>query len=517
MGIELGSTRIKAVLIDGCGKVLAQGGHAWENRYENGIWTYHMDDVLDGLQDCYADLSGDVAEKYGVRIESLKGIGISAMMHGYLAFGKDMDLLVPFRTWRNTISEQASDVLTEELDFNMPQRWSSSNFYQAMLNKEEHVKDVRYLTTLAGYIHYRLTGEYVLGIGDASGMFPVDSRLLDYDEGRLARFDALAGEMGFDRGLKTILPKTLCAGESAGYLTKEGASLLDPTGALKSGIPFCPPEGDAGTGMVATNSVAVRTGNVSAGTSVFGMLVLEKPLSKVYKELDLVTTPSGDPVAMAHCNNCTGDINAWMRLFSDVAEAFGSECDSGRLYETMFKKALEGDADCGGIVSYNFDSGEHTLGLNEGRPLFVRSAGSAFTLANFMRNLIYSSISALKIGMDIMLKDEGVKVDTIYGHGGLFKTAGVAQQILADALNVPVAVMETAGEGGAWGMALLAAYMDIKDEMPLEQYLSEHVFGRDSGKTLRPDKDGSAGFERYIEKFKATLPVEREACKVFEF
>ena len=464
LGIELGSTRIKAVLINEKGTPLAAGSHEWENRYDNGIWTYTMEDVWEGLQDCYQDLLKDVKEQYGATVTTFGSIGFSAMMHGYLAFDKEDNLLVPFRTWRNTITEEAAGKLTKEFNYNIPQRWSISHLYQAILNKEEHVKDVAFFTTLAGYVHWKLTGKKVLGVGDASGMFPIDIKTGNFDQKMVDRFNELTAPEGFSWKLQDIFPKVLTAGENAGELTKEGAALLDTSGNLKPGIPVCPPEGDAGTGMAATNSVAVRTGNVSAGTSVFAMIVLEKELTKVYPEIDLVTTPDGALVGMVHCNNCTSDLNAWVNLFDEFADCLGAKVDKNQLFSLLYHKALEGDADCGGLISYNYFSGEPVTGFDEGVPLFVRRAEDKFTLANFMRTHLYSSLAALKAGLDLLFKEEEVKVDEMFGHGGLFKTKGVGQRIAAAAMNTPVSVMETAGEGGAWGIALLASYMQNKKD-----------------------------------------------------
>ena len=463
LGIEFGSTRIKAVMIDEKGTPLAAGSHEWENRYENGIWTYSLEDIWGGLQDCYQDLLRDVTNQYQATVSKFSSIGFSAMMHGYLAFDKEDRLLVPFRTWRNTITEEAAGKLTKEFNYNIPQRWSISHLYQAILNKEDHVKDVTFFTTLAGYIHWKLTGKKVLGVGDASGMFPIDIHTGSYDQKMINRFNELVSSEGFEWKLQDILPEVLSAGEAAGQLTAEGAALLDTSGKLQAGIPLCPPEGDAGTGMTATNSVGVRTGNVSAGTSVFAMIVLEKELTKVYPEIDLVTTPDGALVGMVHCNNCTSDLNAWVNLFGEFAESFGIQANKNQLFSVLYNKALEGDTDCGGLISYNYFSGEPVTGFDEGAPLFVRRADDKFTLANFMRTHLYSSLATLKAGLDLMFKEEDVKVDEMFGHGGLFKTKGVGQRIAAAAMNTPVSVMETAGEGGAWGIALLASYMQNKD------------------------------------------------------
>ena len=459
LGIEFGSTRIKAVLVDENNAPIASGAHDWENRLENGIWTYTLEDIWNGLQDCYKKMTEDVQKKYGVAVEKLGAIGFSAMMHGYLAFDKAGELLVPFRTWRNTITQEASEALTEAFQFHIPQRWSIAHLYQAILNGEEHVPNVDFITTLDGYIHWQLTGRKVLGVGSASGMFPIDSDTKNYYTSMIEKFDELVAPKGFPWKVKELLPEVLVAGDNAGTLSEEGAKKLDPTGTLQAGCPLCPPEGDAGTGMAATNSVKQRTGNVSAGTSVFAMIVLEKALQKVYEEIDMVTTPSGDAVAMVHCNNCTSDLNAWVNVFREFAESFGMDVDMDKLFGTLYNKALEGDKDCGGLLAYNYFSGEHITGFEEGRPIFVRTPDSRFNLANFMRANLYTSLGALKVGLDILMKEEKVAVDRITGHGGLFKTKGVGQSILAGAMDATVSVMKTAGEGGAWGIALLASYM----------------------------------------------------------
>lgn len=516
LGIEFGSTRIKAVLIDDKGAVLASGGHGWENRFENGVWTYTLDDIWTGLQDCYQDLLKDVKEKYDTTITQFASIGFSAMMHGYLAFDKDGELLVPFRTWRNTITEEASVKLTEAFSYNIPQRWSISHLYQAILNKEEHVKDVAFFTTLAGYVHWKLTGEKVLGVGDASGMFPIDTTTGDYDQKMVAKFDELTAGEGFAWKLGDILPKSIPAGADAGVLTAEGAKLLDTTGTLQAGAKMCPPEGDAGTGMVATNSVSVRTGNISAGTSVFAMVVLEKELSKVYPQIDLVTTPDGALVGMVHCNNCTSEINAWVNLFAEFAKASGNEMDMNTLFTMLYSKAMEGDADCGGLLSYNYFSGEPVTGFDKGAITFVRSQEAKFTLANVMRMHLYSALATLKSGMDLMIKEEGVKVDEMLGHGGYFKTKGVGQQIAADAINAPVSVMETAGEGGAWGIAVLAAYLATKAEgETLPEYLNNKIFAGQKGSKLEPIPENVKGFEKFMEQYMKGLKMEKEATELF--
>jgi Sugar (pentulose and hexulose) kinases len=512
LGIELGSTRIKAVLIDENNTPIASGSHDWENKYVNNIWTYGLDDIWTGVQDSYKKMAEDVKEKYGVTIETIGAIGFSAMMHGYMVFNKEGELLAPFRTWRNTITEKASEELTKLFNYHIPQRWSIAHLYQAILNGEEHVADIDFQTTLEGYIHWKLTGEKVIGVGEASGMFPIDIDTKNYNARMIDQFDELVAPKNFSWKLGDILPKVLLAGENAGVLTEEGAKLLDVTGQLKAGIPFCPPEGDAGTGMVATNSIAKRTGNVSAGTSVFAMIVLEKELSKAYEEIDLVTTPTGNLVAMVHCNNCTSDLNAWVGLFKEFAEAFGVEVDMNKLFATLYNKALEGDLDCGGLLAYNYFSGEHITGFEEGRPLFVRSAESKFNLANFMRVHLFTSLGALKTGLDLLLKEEGVKVDEMLGHGGLFKTKGVGQKIMAAAIDAPVSVMETAAEGGAWGIAVLASYMINKDENEtLDDYLTNKVFAGQIGTKINPDSKDVEGFIEFIKRYTSGLAIERTA------
>jgi sugar (pentulose or hexulose) kinase len=512
LGIEFGSTRIKAVLIGEDHMPIASGSYEWENRYENGVWTYSLEDVWAGLQESYRKLSSEVLEKYDTPLKTIGAIGFSAMMHGYMAFDKNGNLLVPFRTWRNTITGQASEQLTELFQFNIPQRWSIAHLYQAILNKELHVKDISHQTTLAGYVHWKLTGEKVLGVGEASGMFPIDSMTNDYDKRMLGLFNERLKTENVSWKLDDILPKVLVAGDAAGVLTTEGAKLLDPRGGLQAGIPLCPPEGDAGTGMVATNSVAERTGNVSAGTSVFAMIVLEKALSKLYPEIDMVTTPTGKPVAMVHSNNCTSDLNAWVDLFQEFTNVLGLDISESKLYETLYQKALTGDADGGGLLAYNYVSGEHITHLEEGRPLFVRTPESRFTLSNFMRVHLFSSLGALKIGLDILFEQEKVKIDQILGHGGFFKTKEVGQKMMAAAMNVPVSVMETAGEGGAWGIALLASFMLHKSaNEPLEAYLSDKVFAGEAGTTIAPDQMDVDGFTAFMERYKKGLDIERAA------
>ena len=512
LGIEFGSTRIKAVLVDDANKPIASGSHEWENQLKDGIWTYSIDMIWEGLQHAYKEMTEDVEKQYGVKVEKLAALGFSAMMHGYMAFGADDEILVPFRTWRNAITEEASEKLTKLFNYNIPQRWSIAHLYQAILNGEDHVKDIKFQTTLAGYIHWKLTGRKVLGVGEASGMFPIDIATGKFNQTMVDAFNKEVEGKGYPWKLLDIFPEVLTAGENAGELTAEGAKLLDPTGTLQAGCPLCPPEGDAGTGMVATNSVARRTGNVSAGTSVFSMVVLEKELSKVYPELDLVTTPSGDLVAMVHCNNCTSDLNAWVNIFKEFAEAFGVDVDMNKLFGTLYNKAMEGDVNGGNLLAYNYISGENITGMEEGRPLFVRTPNSKFNLANFMRVNLYTALGALKIGMDLLLKEEGVQVDKLLGHGGLFKTKGVGQQILADAMNTPISAMETAGEGGAWGIAVLASYMVQKAEgESLGDYLNNKVFAGQEGSELAPDPEGVKGFDEFIEIYKAGLPIQRAA------
>ncbi|MEY8481903.1 FGGY-family carbohydrate kinase [Lachnospiraceae bacterium 48-21] len=514
LGIELGSTRIKAVLIDENHTPIASGDHEWENRLENGNWTYSLDDIWAGLRHSYQNLAADVQNKYGATIRKIGAIGFSAMMHGYMAFDKDGKLLVPFRTWRNSTTGPAAEELTRLFQYNIPIRWSIAHLYQAILNGEDHVKDVAYFTTLAGYIHWKLTGVKALGIGDASGMFPIDVEKKDFNEEMIRKFDELVEEKHFSWKLRDIMPKVMVAGEEAGVLTEEGAKLLDESGNLEAGVPLCPPEGDAGTGMAATNSVAKRTGNVSAGTSVFAMIVLEKELRKVYPEIDLVTTPDGSLVAMVHANNCTSDLNAWVGIFREFAESFGIEVDMNRLFGTLYNKALEGDADCGGLLAYGYLSGEFITGVDEGRPLFARSPESKFNLANFMRVNLYTALGAIKVGMDLLLKEEDVAIDSILGHGGLFKTKGVGQRILAAAINAPVSVMETAGEGGPWGVALLAAYMKNKtDGESLEDYLAKKVFAGNAGSRMEPNPKDVEGYEVFTQRYKKGIEIEKAALE----
>ena len=514
LGIELGSTRIKTVLIDQENKPIAQGNHTWENQLVDGLWTYSIEAIWSGLQDCYADLRSNVKNLYGIEIENLAAIGVSAMMHGYMPFNVKEEILVPFRTWRNTNTGRAAAALSDLFVYNIPLRWSISHLYQAILDNEAHVKDIDFLTTLAGYVHWQLTGEKVLGIGDASGMLPIDPATHNYSAEMVAKFDKLIAPNQYNWTLQDILPKVLSAGESAGVLTPEGSKKLDASGHLKAGIPVCPPEGDAGTGMVATNAVKQRTGNVSAGTSSFSMIVLEKELSKPYEMIDMVTTPDGSLVAMVHCNNCTSDLNAWVNLFKEYQELLGIPVDMNEIYSKLYNIALTGDADCGGLLSYNYISGEPVTGLAEGRPLFVRSANDKFNLANFMRSHLYASVGVLKIGNDILFNEEKIKVDRITGHGGLFKTKGVGQRILTAAINSPISVMETAGEGGAWGIALLGSYLvNNEKKQSLADFLDEKVFVGDAGIEVSPTTEDVAGFNTYIENYKAGLPIEEAAVK----
>ena len=508
LGIELGSTRIKATLIDDTFAPIASGAHDWENRLENGYWTYSLEDIHSGIQDCYAKLKKDVSEKYGVKLETFGAIGLSAMMHGYMAFDSEDNLLVPFRTWRNTTTEQAACELTKLFSFNIPQRWSISHLYQAILNNEPHVPQIDHINTLAGYLHWRLTGRRCVGVGEASGMFPITDG--GYDGAMLDKFNGAAASHGFNREIRQILPEVLTAGEKGGELTAEGAKFLDPEGDLKAGIPLCPPEGDAGTGMAATNAVLPKTGNVSAGTSVFSMLVLEKNLEGVYPEIDIVTTPDGAPVAMVHCNNCCSELDAWVKLFDQVLKLAGNPIPKPKLYDLLYENALNGDPDCGGVTVYNCLSGEPVIGVEDGRPMYFRTPDGNMNIANFFRAQVYSSVAALKDGMDILFEKEKVTADQFTGHGGLFKTEGVAQQFLADALNTPVSVMKTAGEGGSWGIALLAAYTVCGGGKSLPDWLDSEVFAGMEKKTLQPEEKGSKGFADYMKRYNAGLAAEKQ-------
>ena len=514
LGIEFGSTRIKAVLVDQDHVPIAQGSHEWENQLVDGLWTYSNETIWFGLQDCYADLRSDVRKRYDVEIEHLASIGISAMMHGYMPFNKEGHLMVPFRTWRNTNTGEAAAALSKLFVYNIPLRWSISHLYQAILNKEEHVPQIAYFTTLAGYIHWKLTGEKVLGVGDASGMLPIDPSTGNYRTDMIGKFDNLVAPYGFPWKLGDILPKVLPAGAPAGRLTETGAKRLDVSGHLHAGVPLCPPEGDAGTGMVATNAVRPRTGNVSAGTSSFSMIVVEKELSKPNEMIDMVTTPDGNLVAMVHCNNCTSDLNGWVGLFREYEELMGVPVNMGKIFQRLFAAADKGDPDCGGLISFNYISGEPVTGFAEGRPLFVRSATDSFNLANFMRSILYATVGVLKIGNDVLLKEEKVKVDRITGHGGLFKVPGVGQRVLAAALDSPISVMETAGEGGAWGIAILASYLvNNPGGASLPDFLDKMVFAGNTGTEITPTPEDVAGFETWLENYKACLAVERAAVE----
>lgn len=511
LGIEFGSTRIKAVLLDEKNVPVAQGSHEWENRLVNGVWTYSMDDIHSGLQACFADLKRDVQQRFGQPLVTVGAMGVSGMMHGYLPFDQDGRPLCEFRTWRNTMTGEAAEKLTALLGFNIPQRWSIAHLYQAMLNGEAHLARLHHINTLAGYIHERLTGECCVGTGEASGIFPIDSNTLDYDQGMMDKFNGLIAKMGYDWQLRDVLPRTVCAGECAGTLTKEGALLLDPTGEFQPGVPFCPAEGDAGTGMTATNSVRPRTGNVSAGTSDFAMVVVEK-MPKVHREIDMVTTPDGKPVAMVHCSNCTSDINAWVNLLCEFSQLMGAEIDKSSAYVVLFQKAMEGEKDCSGLMAFNYLSGEGVTDLDEGRPLFVRRPDAPMELATFMRTHIMSALATLKIGMDILTKEEKVRIDKLYAHGGFFKTPMVGQTMLSAAVKTPVSVMETAGEGGPYGMALLAGYMlNRHSGESLPDYLERAVFASARSVTLMANEEDIAGFDAFTERYKAALVVEKAA------
>jgi sugar (pentulose or hexulose) kinase len=514
LGIEFGSTRIKAVLINGGNfEPEAIGSHTWENQYENGFWTYSYPAIWAGLQDCYKTLADNYEKKYSTKLTTLAGIGISAMMHGYLPLDAGGNELTPFRTWRNTNTGQAAAILSKQFHFNIPLRWSIAHLHQAILNGEAHVDEIDYITSLAGYIHTKLTDKKVLGAGDASGVFPVEDGGREYNKTMINAYDSdLVKSSAFNKPIIDILPEILSAGENAGTLTPQGAKLLDPSGYLQPGIPFCPPEGDAGTGMVATNSITARTGNISAGTSIFAMLVLEKSLSQLYPEIDMVTTPDGKPVAMVHCNNCSTELDAWVRLFAESASKLtpGVIIDNSKVYETLYNLALEGEPDGGGLAAVNYHSGEHNTGFDEGRPLFVRLPDARFTVANTMRTLLYSAFATLKLGMENITVKEAVQIDKIYGHGGLFTVRGAAQKLLAGALNVPVTVMDTASEGGAWGIALLAAFMK-HEATTLDAFLNDYVFKNQSGSTIKPSESDVQGFAKFMERFAVCLLIERTA------
>lgn len=507
LGIELGSTRIKASLIGEDFVPLASGSYEWENRLENGYWTYSLEEIHRGVKGCYADLSAHVRKQYGVALASVRAIGVSGMMHGYLAFDKDWNLLTPFRTWRNTVTGEASEQLTERFRFHIPQRWSIAHLYQAMLNGEAHVSEIAHLTTLAGYVHHLLTGRHELGVGEASGMFPIRNET--YDPDMMQTFELLRAEMGYTWSLSELLPRVCRAGQAGAVLTEAGARFLDPAGILLPGIPLCPPEGDAGTGMVATNSVRPQTGNVSAGTSVFAMLVLEKPLGGVYPEIDVAATPDGADVAMVHCNNGCGEIDAWVKVFGEFSELTGHPMERSELYEILYRHALSGDPNCGGVVAYNYLSGEHITGVETGFPMLFRVPGAQLSLANLLRAELSSALVTLQIGTKLLTEQEHITIRSLRAHGGLFKVQGVASQLLSNALGVPVTVAATASEGGAWGMALLAAYMIEGAEQTLADWLDARVFGDVESMTVQPEPKGVAGFEAYRTTYQNGLNAEK--------
>ncbi|SUB34664.1 ribulokinase [[Pasteurella] mairii] len=515
LGIELGSTRIKSVLIDKFGNILAKGSFEWQNDFVGGIWTYPLDKVWQGIASSYRDLCTNIKKTYSVSLQNLAGLGVSAMMHGYIPFDKEGNQIADFRTWRNNTTAQAADQLTEAFQYNIPYRWSIAHLYQAILNGEEHTKEIAFFTTLAGYVHWQLSSKKVLGIGDASGMFPIDIKMKNYDQDCLNIFNQLIKPYHFNWQLSDILPQILTAGSHAGVLTEKGAKLLDPTGYLQAGCMMSPPEGDAGTGMMATNSITARTGNISAGTSAFAMVVLEKPLSKLYRDLDRVTTPSGDPVAMAHSQNCSSALNAWMQLFNEVLCAFKLNIPNDELYNTLFQQALKADPDGGNLLSYGFYSGEHAVDLVTGCPLFLHPMKANFTLANFILIQLYTSFAAMKLGIDTLIKTEGVQIDKIFAHGGLFKSKEIVQKVLASALNVPVSIIETASEGGAWGAALLAVYTGEKAEKTnrtLSEFLEQCIFLQTKDKVVKPQKDWVCGYEHFMQRYKEGLPIERLAA-----
>ena len=516
LGVEFGSTRIKAVLTTKGANVIAQSDFEWENQVVDGVFSYDLKDVWVGLQDCYKKIADQVKAEYGVELTKIKAMGLSAMMHGYIAFDKDNNLLVPFRTWRNTITEQAADVLSEAFKFNIPQRWTVAHLYQAILKKEAHIPQVDFVTTLAGYVHWQLTGNKVVGIGEASGIFPIDETTLGYNADMAAKFDQLTAKEGFGKKLAEVFPKVLLAGDVAGTLTKEGALLIDPTGKLEAGTEICPPEGDAGTGMVATNSILPKTGNISAGTSIFAMIVLEKSLANYYKEIDMVTTPDGHPVAMVHCNTCTSDINDYVRMFHTFAKKFNPNCEIGEIYNYLYNEAAKGDYDCGGLCSINYFAGEPVVGVEEGVPMFLRNPQGNFTLQNFMRSQIYATFACVKIGLDMLFKDEHVPVEKLLGHGGLFKVEGVAQQMMASALDTAVQVTKSASEGGAWGMAILAEYMKEKGEKSLAQYIEDVIFANAESSTKEPIAEETAGYNAFIEMYKKALCAEKAAAVILK-
>lgn len=516
LGIEFGSTRIKAVLTAAGAKIIAKSDYNWENKLIDGIFTYDLEEVWIGLRKCYDDIRQYVKKEYDVEITRISSIGFSAMMHGYLVFNNQGNLLVPYKTWRNTITEQSADLLSKQFNFNIPQRWSIAHLYQNILNKESHVDKIDFLTTLAGYVHWKVTNEKVIGIGDASGIFPIDESTLNYNENMLKKFKELSEKEGFTVPLENILPKVLLAGHAGGRLTKEGALLIDPTGKLEKGSLVCPPEGDAGTGMVATNSITTNTGNVSAGTSIFAMIVLEKNLSKYYSEIDMVTTPVGNPVAMVHCNSCTSDIDAWVKIFYEFAKQIDNNVDISDIYNLLYHSAINGNYDCGGLTSINYYSGEPVVKIKEGLPLFIRKADSKFNLANFMRAHIYSSFATVKIGLDILFNEQNIKLNKILAHGGLFKIEKIAQQMLASSLNTPVEVYDTASEGGAWGMAILAEYMSHKEQsQSLEEYLNTQIFADTKSIVCHPNNAETKGFNNFLKRYKQTLLIENFASEVY--
>lgn len=514
LGIELGSTRIKAVLIDEYHASIAHGEYEWENHFENGIWSYHLEDVWIGLQSAYQQVSQEVESTYGIPLSTVGSIGFSAMMHGYLPFDSKDNLLTPFRTWRNTNTKKAAEQLTELFQFNIPLRWSVAHVYQSILDREKHIHDIDFITTLAGYVHWKLTGQKVIGIGDAAGMFPIDKQTNNYNQAMLHSFQELVESSNVSISLVNCLPKVLLAGTNAGNLTENGAKMLDPSGALQAGVPLCPPEGDAGTGMVATNTVKENTGNISAGTSIFSMVVLDRDLTNYYKEIDIVTTPDGKPVAMVHCNNFTSDINAWINVFNEFAKAIGVKISKQELFSILFQEAWKADSNVGNMIHCNYYSGEPITGLDQGRPLFVRMPDSHLNLANFMRSQIYSAIATLEIGIEILTREEKIQIEYLLGHGGFFKTEKVGQQMMADALKIPTSIMKTAGEGGPWGMALLSAYMNHKlNYQTLESYLEQQVFKKEPLITTKPENEGMKSFVTYLKKYKAMLKIEEAAVE----
>ncbi len=512
LGIEFGSTRIKAVLTDDTFTPVASGGHTWENKLENGYWTYSLGDIHKGLKSCYADLKNDVKKKYGVTLTTFGAMGISGMMHGYMPFNEKNELLVPFRTWRNTTTEQAACELSGLFSFNVPQRWSIAHLYQAILNNEDHVKDISYITTLAVYVHYLLTGEMAAGVGEASGMFPAEG--IGYNKSMMEKFRGLIRNKGYKWDIEKILPAVKKAGEQCGVLTESGVKFLDADGDLKAGVPFCPPEGDAGTGMTATDSVLPETGNISGGTSIFSMLVLNKPLKGVYKEIDVVSTPDGSDVAMIHCNNCCSELDAWVKLFGEFASLTGKEIDKSELYSLLYKNAMKGDVSGGGVTAYNFLSGEPVAGVEKGKPMYFRTPDGEFNLANFFRAELMTALAALKMGNDILFDKENVKAKRFAAHGGLFKVEGAADMLTADAMNVPITVMTTAGEGGAWGMALLAGFMKAGNGEELAEFLGNRVFKNAEKRIVEPEKDGVEGFREYMKRFVSGLEAENAAGRV---